>query len=245
MIGLLGRKFGMTQIFDKNGNNVPVTVIEAGPCLVTAVRTKEKHGYSAIQIGFSDIVEKKVNKAKLGQFKKSSLAPKKYLKEIRTEKIDGIKLGDKLSAGTFQAGDYIDVSGVSIGKGFQGVVKRHHFVGGKRSHGSMFGRVPGSIGASSFPSRVFKGMKAAGHMGNGKVTLQNVEVVDVDAEKNLLLVRGQVPGFEGQLLVIKNSKKLGKKDKKWVVEGAVAEKAEKAEKKEAANEAPAENTEKA
>ena len=226
MIGLLGRKFGMTQIFDASGNNVPVTVIETGPCVVTAIRTEEKHGYSAVQIGFSDIVERKVKKAKLGQFKKDKIAPKKFLKEIRTEKekVQGLKLGDKLSAGTFQAGDYVDISGTSIGKGFQGVVKRHHFVGGKRSHGSMFGRVPGSIGASSFPSRVVKGMRAAGHLGNAKVTLQNVQVIDVNPEKNILLVRGQVPGFEGQLLVIKNSKKLGKKDKTWKTEEAFDDK---------------------
>lgn len=224
MIGLLGRKFGMTQIFDSNGNNIPVTVIEAGPCVVSAVRTKEKHGYNALQLGFLDTPERKVKKAKQGQFKKHNIPLKKFVKEIRSEKIEGIKTGDRLLAESFQAGDYIDISGVSIGKGFQGVVKRHHFVGGERSHGSMFGRVPGSIGASSFPSRVVKGMKAAGHMGNAQVTLQNVEVIDVVSEKNLILVRGQVPGVEGKLVVIRNSKKRGNKDKTWKVEGSNTEK---------------------
>ncbi len=224
MVGLIGRKFGMTQIFDSKGSIVPVTVIETGPCLITRVRTKEKDGYQAVQLGFGDIKENRVTKPRLGQFKKQNLPSKKFVKEIRTDKTEGLNAGDQVLVDTFQPGDYVDIVGVSIGKGFQGVVKRHHFVGGKRSHGSMFGRVPGSIGASSFPSRVFKGMRAAGHMGNSPVTLQNVEVVDVNPDKNLLIVRGQVPGVEGNLLVIKNSRKFGKKDKTWKLASAQKEK---------------------
>lgn len=220
MIGLLGRKFGMTQIFDSNGNNIPVTVIEAGPCVITAIREKEKAGYSAVQIGYGEVRENRMSKPQLGQFKKNNLAPKKYLKEFRTEKVEGLQIGARVLVETFQPGDIVDISGVSIGKGFQGVVKRHHFTGGERSHGSMFGRVPGSIGASSFPSRVVKGMKAAGHMGNAPVTLQNVEVAAIDNENNLILVKGQVPGYDNSLVVIRNSKKSGKKDKVWKMETA-------------------------
>ncbi|MBI4398762.1 MAG: 50S ribosomal protein L3, partial [Candidatus Omnitrophica bacterium] len=229
MVGLLGYKFGMTQIFDSEGALVPVTVIQTGPCLVSCVRTKEKDGYRAVQLAFGDVREKRIHKSKLGQFKKLNVTPRKFLKEIRTEKIDGLKVGDEVSVATFQPGDYVDVIGVSIGKGFQGVVKRHHFVGGERSHGSMFGRVPGSIGGSSFPSRVFKGMRAAGHMGNAQVTLENVKVMEVDAEKNLLLVRGQVPGVEGNLILIRSSKKLGKKDKSWKLVSVPSEAKEKSE----------------
>jgi len=218
MVGLLGRKFGMTQIYDSKGNCVPVTVLEVGPCLVTNIRTKEKNGYSAVQLGYCDIEERKLSKSVLGKFKTLNVPIKKYLREIRTEKIEGLKVGDRILVDTFQAGEYVDISGISIGKGFQGVVKRHHFVGGKRSHGSMFGRVPGSIGASSFPSRVVKGMRAAGHMGDASVTIQNIEIVDVHPEKNILVIKGQVPGVEGRLLIIRNSKKRGKKDKTWKVE---------------------------
>lgn len=219
MIGLLGKKIGMTQIFDEGGRQVPVTVLQAGPCAVTGLRSKEKHGYSAVQLGFDSVKEKSLNKPRAGQFKKLNLKPAAFVSEIRTEDIEGLEVGDQILADNFEAGDFVDVKGVSIGKGFQGVVKRHHFKGSaSKSHGSMFGRVPGSIGASSFPSRVVKGMRAAGHMGNERVTTQNLKIVKVDSEKNLLLVRGSVPGVEGGYLVIQTALKRGA-HRKWKVQG--------------------------
>ncbi len=217
MIGLLGKKVGMTQVFDPDGRQVPVTVLEVGPCFVTNLRTKEKNGYTAVQLGFDAVKEKRLNKAKAGYLKKVNAPPLRLLKELRTEDIEGLRVGTQLEVDNFEVGDFVDVQGVSIGKGFQGVVKRHHFAGGGKSHGSMFGRVPGSIGASSFPSRVVKGMRAAGHMGNVPVTIQSLRVVKVDKGNRLLAVKGAVPGVEGGYLVVRSALKRGQ-PRKWKVQ---------------------------
>lgn len=207
MIGLLGKKLGMTQIFSPSGKAVPATVLEVGPCQVLALKTREKDGYVAVQLGFGPRKEKRTSKAEQGHFKRAGVSPKQVVREIRTDSVVGLSVGAQVGASLFQVGDIVDVVGVSIGKGFQGVVKRHHFRGGGASHGSMFGRVPGSIGSSSFPSRVFKGMRAAGHMGNRRTTVQNVAVVDVVENENLLVVKGQVPGHEGGFLVVRSAVK--------------------------------------
>lgn len=219
----------MTQVFSKEGQMVPVTVLQVGPCVITQVRTKEKHGYNALQLGFCDKKEKHVTKPVLGQFKKAGVTPKRFLKEIRTEQVEGFNVGQELKVDQFEVGEFIDIQGVSIGKGFQGVVKRHHFRGGPKSHGSMFGRVAGSIGASSFPSRVVKGMRMAGQMGDQNTTIQNLRVVQVDPENHLLVVKGAVPGTEEGYVVVHSSLKKNKA-KQW-------KKIEKAEK---AAEGPAE-----
>lgn len=236
MKGLLGRKVGMTQVFDENGQAIPVTVLEVGPCLVTGIRQKEKEGYAAVQLAFGEKREKSTTKSHAGFFKKLGFPLKKWLREIRTD-VTGLKVGDELGADNFEEGNFVDVEGFSIGKGFQGVVKRHHFVGGPKSHGSMFGRVPGSIGASSFPSRVVKGMRAAGHMGAERNTVQNLKVIKVDAENHLLAVRGAVPGSEDCLVIVREALKKNKTSP-W----KVAEKA--AEKKAETQEAPAEGEKK-
>lgn len=223
MIGLLGQKIGMTQVFDKEGRQVPVTVLEVGPCYVTDLRTKDKHQYSAVQLGFGPTKEKSLNRPKLGHLKKAKLSPLRFLREIRTEDLEGLQVGRELRVDNFEVGDRVDVEGISIGRGFQGVVKRHHFKGSaSKSHGSMFGRVPGSIGASSFPSRVVKGMRAAGHMGDHRATIQNLKVVKVDRENNLLAVKGSVPGVEGKYLVIRTALKRPVQ-RKWKVEGSANE----------------------
>ena len=220
MIGLLGKKVGMTQLFDDQGRQVPVTVLEVGPCFVTGVRTKEKNGYGAVQLGFDLAKEKRMSKPRIGYFKKSKLPALRFLREIRTEELEGLHVGGQVSVDNFEVGDFVDIEGVSIGRGFQGVVKRHHFKGAlSKSHGSMFGRVPGSIGASSFPSRVVKGMRAAGHMGNARVTMQNLRVFKIDKENHLLAVRGAVPGVEKGYLVIRAALKKAK-PRKWKVQGA-------------------------
>jgi len=216
MIGLLGRKLGMTQIFDAKGHAIPVTVLEVGPCFVTAIKHQEKDGYSSVQLAYGEIKENHVRKSELGFFKKLVLPPKRFIREIRHEASPKLKVGDELHADQFETGDYVDVEGVSIGKGFQGVVKRHHFAGGPKSHGSMFGRAPGSIGASSFPSRVVKGMRAAGHMGAERTTVQNLKVMKVDLENNLIAVHGAVPGVESGLVIIREAVKRGK-GKSWKV----------------------------
>lgn len=224
MIGLLGKKLGMTQIFDDQGRQVPVTVLEVGPCHVTDIRNKEKNGYVAVQLAFGAMKESRVTKAKLGHLKKASAPALRYVREIRTEEVDGLKVGQTVGASNFEAGDFVDVEGTSIGKGFQGVVKRHNFKGAlTMSHGDMSGRRPGSIGASSFPSRVVKGMRGAGHMGNEIVTTQNLKVVQVDSSNNLLLIKGAVPGKEGGFLVVRTSLKRGVR-RKWKVEGSQAAK---------------------
>lgn len=210
----------MTQIFDEQGKQIPVTVLEVGPCFVTDLRVPEKHGYSAVQLAYGQTKEKHLNKAKLGHLKRANVAALRFVREIRTEEREGLQPGQQVGVDNFQVGDFVDIQGISIGKGFQGVVKRHHFKGSaSKSHGSMFGRVPGSIGASSFPSRVVKGMRAAGQMGNERVTVQNLKVVKVDAANHLLVVKGAVPGVEGGRLLVKTALKKGA-PRKWKVQGS-------------------------
>ncbi len=205
MSGIIGKKIGMTSIFDENGKNIPVTVILAGPNYVTQVRTKEVDGYDAVQLGFDDKKEKNTPKALKGHFEKAGVSPKKRVIEFQDFEKE-VKLGDEVTVGDiFAEGEFVDVSGISKGKGFQGVVKRHGFKGvGQATHGQHNRlRAPGSIGASSDPSRVFKGMRMAGHMGNEKVTVQNLKVMKVIPEKNLLIVKGSVPGHKNTYLIIK------------------------------------------
>jgi large subunit ribosomal protein L3 len=204
---LIGQKVGMTQIFDEKGHIVPVTVIEVGPCTVTQVKTVDQDGYNAIQLGFQDAKESKLTKPELGKFTKSKLQPKKYLREFRVDSVEGINVGDELKADVFQAGDKVDIQGTSKGKGFQGVIKRHGQSRGPMGHGSMYHRRPGSMGPTSTPGRVFKGKNLPGHMGNVTVTIQNLEVVKVDLDKNVILVKGSVPGAKKSILKIKQSVK--------------------------------------
>ena len=204
---LIGKKLGMTQIFDENGVVIPVTVIEAGPCVVAQVKTLENDGYEAVQLGFGDVKENKINKPIKGHFAKANVTAKKHLREFRLDSIEGIKVGDELKADVFVAGDKIDVQGTSKGKGFQGVIKRHGQHRGPMGHGSMYHRRPGSMGPTSTPGRVFKGKKLPGHMGHVTVTIQNLDVVKVDMDKNVLLVKGSVPGAKGAILKIKSAVK--------------------------------------
>ncbi|PWL47964.1 MAG: 50S ribosomal protein L3 [Clostridiales bacterium] len=200
---ILGKKVGMTQIFTEDGAMIPVTVVEAGPCVVTQVKTEESDGYAAVQVGFGDIRESLVNKPAAGQFKKAGLAVKKYLREFRTA--EEFKVGDTIKVDVFENGDKVDVSGVSKGKGYAGAIKRWGQHRGPMTHGSKYHRGQGSMGAKSYPGRVFKTKKMPGHMGAVQRTIINVEVVGVDAEKNMLLIKGSVPGAKGQLLTIKKS----------------------------------------
>jgi large subunit ribosomal protein L3 len=203
MSGLIGRKIGMTSIFDENGKNIPCTVIEAGPCVVTQVRTNEVDGYEALQLGFDDKTEKHATKADLGHFKKAGTSAKK--KVVEFQGFEGeFKLGDNITVEVFSEGEFVDVQGVSKGKGFQGVVKRHGFGGvGQATHGQHNRlRAPGSVGASSYPSRVFKGMRMAGRMGGDNVKVQNLRVLKVVAEKNLLVVKGAIPGCKNSYVII-------------------------------------------
>ena len=204
---LIGKKVGMTQIFDENGVVIPVTVIEAGPCVVAQVKTLEKDGYEAIQLGFGEVKEKKVNKPEKGHFTKANIKPLKHLREFKLDSIEGIKVGDELKADIFAVGDKIDVQGTSKGKGFQGVIKRHGQSRGPMGHGSMYHRRPGSMGPTSTPGRVFKGKKLPGHMGHVTVTIQNLDIVKVDMDKNVILVKGSVPGAKGAILKIKSAVK--------------------------------------
>ena len=203
MSGLIGRKIGMTSIFDEKGKNIPCTVIEAGPCVVTQVRTKEADGYEALQLGFDDKNEKHSTKAAVGHFKKAGTVAKKKVVEFKYFE-EQYKLGTVLTVDLFEEGEYVDVQGVSKGKGFQGVVKRHGFGGvGQATHGQHNRlRAPGSVGASSYPSRVFKGMRMAGRMGTDNVTVQNLIVLKVVADKNLLVVKGCVPGHTNSYVII-------------------------------------------
>ena len=205
--GIIGKKIGMTQIFDEKGKVIPVTVIEAGPCLVAQVETVETDGYNAIQLGFGDVKESKINKPEKGHFAKSKLTPKKHLREFRLDSVENINVGDELKADTFTAGDQLDIQGTSKGKGFQGVIKRHGQSRGPMGHGSMYHRRPGSMGPTSTPGRVFKGKKLPGHMGSQTITIQNLEVVRVDLDKNVILVKGSVPGAKGAILKLKTSVK--------------------------------------
>ena len=203
MSGLIGKKIGMTSIFDENGKNIPCTVIEAGPCVVTQVRTKAVDGYEAFQLGFDDKTEKHATKADLGHFKKAGTSAKKKVVEFQEFEME-YKLGDLITVDLFSEGEFVDVQGVSKGKGFQGVVKRHGFGGvGQATHGQHNRlRAPGSVGASSYPSRVFKGMRMAGRMGGDNVKVQNLRVLKVVAEKNLLVVKGAIPGCKNSYVII-------------------------------------------
>lgn len=205
MKAIIGKKLGMSQIFTEDGTVIPVTVVEAGPISILQKKTEEKDGYNAIQVGFQDIKESKLNKPQKGHFDKVGASYKKYLKEFRADDVSGYEVGQELKADTFEAGDKVDVTGISKGKGFQGVIKRHNQHRGPMSHGSHYHRAPGSMGAASDPSRVFKGKKLPGHMGHEKVTVSNLEVAKVDVEKNLLLIKGAVPGPKGGILTIKRS----------------------------------------
>lgn len=207
MKALLGKKLGMTQVFVDGDRLVPVTVVEVGPCVVTQVKTEENDGYSAIQIGYEDVEDRKVNQPLKGHFTKAKVAPKRYLAEVRIDNPGEFKTGEVLTVDIFSAGEKADVVGVSKGKGFQGVMKRHGFSGGPGGHGSHFHRAPGSIGASATPSRVPKGRRMAGHMGSDRVTSMNLEIVKVDPEQNIVLLRGAVPGAKGSLVMVKESSK--------------------------------------
>ena len=205
MSGLIGKKIGMTSIYDANGKNIPCTVIEAGPCVVTQIRSKEKEGYDAIQIAFEDKKEKHTSKALIGHFKKAGIGPKKVVAEFtRFEAGHQKQFGDVLKVDIFEEGEFIDVVGISKGKGFQGVVKRHHFAGvGEASHGQHDRlRAPGSVGASSWPSRVMKGLRMAGRMGGERVKVINLQILKIILEKNLVLVKGAVPGHNGAYVII-------------------------------------------
>ena len=197
----------MTQIFDEKGNVIPVTVIEAGPCVVAQVKTIETDGYNALQLGFGEVKQKHINKPEAGHFAKSKIANKKHLREFRLDSIEGVKVGDEIKADVFAAGENVDIQGISKGKGFQGVIKRHGQHRGPMGHGSMYHRRPGSMGATSTPGRVFKGKKLPGHMGRVLVTIQNLDIVRVDMDKNVILVKGSVPGAKGAILKIKSSVK--------------------------------------
>ena len=209
MKGILGRKIGMTQIFTEAGEVVPVTVVEAGPVVVTQVKTIENDGYKAVQVGFVDAKEKSLNKPQKGHLAAANVL-KKHLKEFRVEAVDAYTVGQEIKADVFAAGEMIDVTGISKGKGFQGPIKRHGQSRGPESHGSRYHRRPGSMGACSYPGRVFKNKKLAGHMGSVKVTVQNLEVVRVDADKNFILVKGAIPGAKGSVVTLKEAVKASK-----------------------------------
>lgn len=202
--GLIGKKLGMTQVFDET-RLTPVTVIEAGPCRVVAVRTKAQDHYEAVQLSFGEVKERRLSKAELGHLKKNQTPATRILREFKKDGESAV--GQVITVGMFKKGDWVDVIGVSKGKGFQGVVKRHHYAGGPESHGSMFHRAPGSIGASSFPSRVWKGKTLPGHMGAERVTVQRLKVVESRSEENLLFIRGAVPGAANGIVVVRKSKK--------------------------------------
>ena len=204
---IIGKKVGMTQIFDESGKVIPVTVIEAGPCTVAQVKTVETDGYDAVQLGFGEIKDKHINKPEKGHFAKAGLEAKKHLREFRLESVEDVKVGDEVKADVFEAGEKVDVQGISKGKGFQGVIKRHGQHRGPMGHGSMYHRRPGSMGSTSTPGRVFKGKRLPGHMGANTITIQNLEVVAVDLDKNVILVKGSVPGVNGAILKIRQSVK--------------------------------------
>jgi large subunit ribosomal protein L3 len=204
---IIGSKIGMTQVFDEKGKLVPVTVVEAGPCVITAIKTVENDGYNAIQLGFKDVAEKKLTKAQLGHLKKNNIAPKKILREIRVDDVSGLSLGQEIKADIFKAGDYVDVSGVSKGKGYAGVIKRHNFGMQPRTRGqSDRMRARGSSGGQG-PQKLFKGMRMSGHLGQENVTIQKLLVVNVDVENNVILIRGAVPSVKTGTLIINNTVK--------------------------------------
>ena len=207
--GILGKKIGMTQIFQPDGQAVPVTLLKAGPCMVTQRKTPTTDGYDAVQLGLVEFVKpQRLNKPSAGHLKKAGVEGAKFLREFRLAAgSDDYKAGDQVLVDQFKPKDKVDVIGISKGRGYAGLVKRHHFRGGDATHGSMFHRAPGSIGASSFPSRVLPGMRMSGHMGHAQVTVRNLEVVDVDAEDNVLVVKGAVPGPNGGYVVVRRSRR--------------------------------------
>ena len=236
----------MSQLFDADGRQIPVTVLEVGPCFVTAIRTKEKNGYQAAQLGFDAVKEKKLTKSKMGYCRKANVGNLNFLKEIRTDDIANLSVGAEVRVDNFTEGDFVDVEGISIGKGFQGVVKRLGYKGGaSKGHGSMFGRVPGSIGAQAggrgCRKKVRKGKGLPGHMGNEKICVQNLKVMKVDAEKNLLVLRGSIPGFEGRYVVIRSAFKKTAKNP-WKVRSGKQESSKEASSETSKTESPSEGT---
>jgi large subunit ribosomal protein L3 len=203
--GIIGKKLGMTQIFTEDGTLIPVTVVQAGPCIVTQKKLQDVDGYSAVQVGFDSVDAARANKPLLGHCTKSGHGVFRHLKELKLSNAAELNLGDSLTVEQFLPGEYVDVTGTSIGKGFQGVIKRWNFKGGRASHGSRFHRAPGSIGASATPSRVFKNKKMPGQMGNEKVTIQGLQIVRVDSADNLLLIKGAIPGHKNNIVIIKQS----------------------------------------
>ena len=204
---ILAKKLGMTQIFDETGKVIPVTVIEAGPNAVIQKKTVENDGYEAVQVGFVDLKEKKTNKPTKGHFAKAGVAPKKFIKEFRLDDVSGLNVGDEIKADIFEAGEKVDVAGITKGKGYAGTIKRWGQHRGPMTHGSGYHRGPGSMGMCSDPGRVFKGKRLPGHMGVERVTIQNLTLVRVDAEKNIILIKGGLPGPKGGLLIVKNTVK--------------------------------------
>lgn len=203
MLGLIGKKIGMTQTFDEGGNLVPLTVVEAGPCPIVQIKDEASDGYCALRVGFGEVPAHRLNRPDLGVFEKAGVAPRKILREFRVEDVSAYSVGDILDVGVFESGESVAVTGRSKGKGFQGTVKRHRFKGGPKTHGqSDRHRAPGSIGQSSFPSRVFKGMRMAGHMGDRRVTVKGLTVVKVDKARNLVLLKGAVPGGRGGVVIL-------------------------------------------
>lgn len=205
--GLLGKKLGMTQIFSEDGRKIPVTIVEAGPCVVLQVKTAEKDGYNAIQIGFEEVEANRTTRSIVGHCRPAAQGPRKYLRELRVDDTNEYKIGDTLSADVFAQGDLVDVTGTSIGKGYQGVIKRWGFQGGRSTHGSRFHRAPGAIGCSATPSRVMKNKKMPGQMGNERVTIQRLQIVRVDQDENLILIKGAIPGSKNGLVMIRDSVK--------------------------------------
>ena len=208
--GIIGKKVGMTQIFDEKGNVIPVTAIETEGNIVAQIKTVETDGYQSVQLGYGDVKDKHINKPEAGHFAKSKLPNKKHLREFRLDSVENYKVGDEVKVDIFEAGEKVDIQGTSKGKGFQGVIKRHGQHRGPMGHGSMYHRRPGSMGSTSTPGRVFKGKKLPGHMGVQKITIQNLEIIKVDMDKNVLLVKGSVPGPKGAILKIKSSVKMSK-----------------------------------
>ena len=209
--GIIGRKLGMTQVFSADGRAVPVTVLKAGPCVVVQRKSSAEDGYEAVQLGLVEFVKpRRINKPESGRFQKTGIEPTRVLREVRLAEGSETKTGDRITVELFKVKQKVDVTGISKGRGFAGAVRRHHFRGGDASHGSMFHRAPGSIGASSYPSRVWKGTRMAGHLGNARCTVRNLEVVQVDPDDNLLLVEGAVPGPDGGLVIIRHARKVSK-----------------------------------
>jgi large subunit ribosomal protein L3 len=203
MIGLIGKKIGMTQLFNEKGEVIPVTVIQAGPCTVTEVRSTAKNGYTAVQLGWGTNKETRYTRPVLGQFKKRNLPPSRHLTEFRVADAGGLEIGQSLTVSIFEPGKYVDVQGVTKGRGFAGVVKRHKFVAGHASHGPTHGKQPGSIGSSAYPSRVIKGKRLPGHMGAVNLTIKNLQVVAIDVEQHVVMVRGAIPGSANGLVLVK------------------------------------------